>query len=599
MKLIAPYDTASLRTPKIAGAVALAAILATSLYVYRGTFAGFFVQDDYGWLASSRFQSLSDYGKVFFRFNPALTYRPLSQETFFFLGQKIFGLWPPGYHLFSVLFHSLSAVLLYVLARRFCPVLPSLVGTLFFTLHSAHFRSVFWISALPEPMALAFILSSFLLFIRFDRRDDRAAWILSVVAMGLAMMSKESALTLPLVLAAYSLFYSRSRLPWTLPFFAISGLYAMLRIVSVPLAQYPLVFGSELLDNISAYFAWAAGFSQTLLVLRLGQNARYWYPVAAVGFVVAVALALALARNRRTAAFAAIWFVIALQPVLYFRQHIDHYYLVPALAALALLIAAALPEPRAARDWRALLPAAVIVCYTLWFAPVSIRLEGRWWNQRTMTGKRILDQMQAADRRFPAGRIAYVFGFTEPEFGVLQRDAAFKAFGFSPTRYALVGLNDDVPGHIRRLQRNGGIQEYFCFVHSGDRLLNLTGEFRRRSLEFLSPAYLERIVEEEVRRQQIPPASRLRVSPAEIRRGVDTIILEVADLDAEAIDLMYTLDGRPRAPVINWRLDPDRKARVFVSSSTVPGVYHFVAVRDSTDPDPARWYPVDLDVTVR
>ncbi len=585
---------------RIAEAVALAAVLAATLYVYRGAFTGFFVQDDYGWLASSRFHSLSEYGKVFCKFNPALTYRPLSQETFFFLGQKIFGLWPPGYHLVSVLFHLMSVVLVYVLARRFCPIFPSLVATFFFAMHSALHRSVYWISALPEPMALVFILSSFLLFIRFDRRNDRAAWILSVGAMGLAMMSKESALTLPLVLAAYSFFFSRSRLPWTLPFFAISGLYTALRVISVPLAQYPLAFGRELLGNMAAYFSWAAGFSQTLLIVKLGQNARGWYPVVAAGFILAVALALALARNRRVAVFAAAWFIIALQPVLYFRQHIDPYYLAPALAALALLIAAALPESRTARDWRALLPAALIVCYTLWFAPVSVRLEGRWWNERTMTGKRVLDQMPAVDRQFPAGHIAYIFGFTEGQFGVLQRDAGFKAFGFSPSRYVLVGLNHEVPAHIRRLQQTGGIREYFCFFYSDSGFLNLTREFRRKPLDFLSPVSLQQIAEETVREpQRISAAARLRVNSAEMRRGRDTMILEVTGLDADEIDLVYTLNGKPMPPVINWRLDPDRKARVFVSTSTLPGIYRFVGVRDSTDPDPNRWYPADICVTVR
>jgi hypothetical protein len=89
------------------------------------------------------------------------------------------------------------------------------------------------------------------------------------------------------------------------------------------------------------------------------------------------------------------------------------------------------------------------------------------------------------------------------------------------------------------------------------------------------------------------------VSPAEILRGRDTMILCVTDLDADEIDLKYTLDGKIMPPVVNWRLDPDRKARVFVSNSTLPGVYHLVAVRDSADPDPGRWHPVDLYVTVR
>ena len=155
-----------------------------------------------------------------------------------------------------------------------------------------------------------------------------------------------------------------------------------LRLVSVPVAQYPLVFGKGMLDNLAAFLAWSAGFSQTLLTVKLGLDAGATYPTLQPGLFWLPPFGLA--RDRRLAVFAAIWFIIALQPVLYFWQHIDAYYLAPALSALAILIAATLPEPCGIRDWRALLPAAAIVCYTLWLAPVSVRLEGRWWNERAM-----------------------------------------------------------------------------------------------------------------------------------------------------------------------------------------------------------------------
>jgi hypothetical protein len=585
------------RGRRLVEGAALALILGVAFYIYREAFAGFFVQDDYGWLASSRFRSLSEYLPIFFRFNPALTYRPLSQETFFFLGQKIFGLWAPGFHLVSVCFHLLSSILVYLLARKFCPVLPSLVGSFFFAAHSAHFRSVYWISAIPEPMSLTFMLLSCVLF---DRRNDRAAWLLSIASMGGAMMSKESALALPLVLAAYCLFFSRARVPWTLPFFGISGLYTVLRFVSIPVAQYPLVFGRELIGNVAAYLAWAAGFTQTLLAVKLGRDAQASYPGVAIAFVIVIAVMLLLARDRRVGFFSLSWFVIALQPVLYFRQHIEPYYLAPALAALALLIASALPRPSGLRDWRALLPASAIIGCALWFAPAGARLEGRWWNERALTGKRILELLPQVENWLPAGHIAYVFGFTESDFGVLQKDAALKAFGYPPTRYLLIGLNPDTPGQIRTLAKSGSIRAYYCLLYSRGQMFNVTREFRRQPLDFLSPASLAKIAD------RISPGPlqaggqvRLLVSPAEIHRGRDRMSLKVVNLDAARIDLMYTLDGRKMPPVMNWWLDSDHEASVFVDRSTPPGVYHFLAVRDSAHPDPGLWCPVEVSVAVR
>src|SRR5436309_12185074 len=49
--------------------VGLVAVLGIAVWIYRGAFHGYFVQDDYGWLETSRFQSLGDYFRIFFRFN--------------------------------------------------------------------------------------------------------------------------------------------------------------------------------------------------------------------------------------------------------------------------------------------------------------------------------------------------------------------------------------------------------------------------------------------------------------------------------------------------------------------------------------------------
>ncbi|NWG14863.1 MAG: glycosyltransferase family 39 protein [Acidobacteria bacterium] len=561
---------------------ALVVVLLAALYVYRGAFQGFFVQDDYGWLESTRFSSFREYAGIFFRFNPALSYRPLSQETFFFLAQKVFGMWPPGFHLVSVLVHLLAVLLVFLISRRFCPVAPSLAGTFFFALHSAQMRSVYWISAIAEPMALVFILTSILFFIRYDRGNDRRAYFFSLPAMGLGMMSKESTLTLPVVLALYSIFYSRRRILSTLPFFAVSGLYAVLRMTSkaVGAAPYPLTFGPEALGNLASYFTWAAGFTDTLLGVKLGREPASCYPVIAVAFALAVALLVWSARDRKPAGFALLWFAVALQPILYFWKHIDPYYLAPALAALALLIAASLPEPRGILDWKGILPAAALAGYVLWFAPPSIRLEGQWWNERAMVGKRILDQMPAVDRQVPDDRIAYIFGLTDLDLGILQNDAAFKAFGFSITKYILMGVDPETPRQIRTLQAGAGLWDYYCFLYARGTLFNMTEEFRRNPQNFLNPV-------------------GLRVTPAEIQSGMDTMTVEAVNFDAGFIDLMYTLDGKPMPPVTYWKLDPDHRARVFVDGSTPKGLYHFVALRDSDYPDDSRWYPIDVRVVVR
>src|SRR5262245_66230551 len=102
MELVKSSDLLAERRREIAG---LALVLAVSFAIYSGTLRGFFVQDDFGWLESSRFTSVAEYARSFFRFNSSMTYRPLSQETLFWLGQKAFGLWPAGFHWISLGLH--------------------------------------------------------------------------------------------------------------------------------------------------------------------------------------------------------------------------------------------------------------------------------------------------------------------------------------------------------------------------------------------------------------------------------------------------------------------------------------------------------------
>ena len=565
----------------------LAVILVITIAIYKEAFRGFFVQDDFGWLESSRFNNLREYAECFFRFNPASSYRPLSQEGFFFAGQKIFGMWPPGFHLVSITLHLVGATLVYVLLRGFFSVIPCLVGTLFFAVHNAHLWAIFWISALPEPLALVFYLSAVLLFIRFDRKNSRWAYVFSLAAMGLGMMSKESILTLPLVLAAYCSFFSRRRIVWTAPFFLLSGLYFVLRATSsaVKAAPYPLTFGWEALQNLLAYLSWTAGFSETLLKLRLKWDLSESYPLLAAVFVMIVVLLISHSENKRVAVFSAVWFVVALQPVLYFSQHIFGYYLAPALPAVSLIIASAVPATISRWNPKHLILFSGIVFLSLWTSYASVTREGQWWNARTFLARDILSKMPAVDRQVPKDKVAYIIGFGPEEFGVLQNDAAFKAYGFSPERFIQVGLNEQSAREIKALKESGGINDYYCFYYSFTEFVNMTAEFRQDPRPFLEP------------RPQ--PPMELEVNTRELTRGKDSLTLKVYYFDGPAIDILYLIDGKPMPPITQWALSEDRTTTVPVSETTPKGLYHFKAIRDSRNPSLLAWVPVQVQVVVK
>lgn len=343
-------------------------------------------------------------------------------------------------------------------------------------------------------------------------------------------------------------------------------------------APYPLTFGHAAWENLQAYLSWACGLTETMLKVKLGWPPQDMYGRVAIAFVLVAAALLLLARRRKLAALALLWFGFALQPVLYFWQHIDPYYLAPSLAGFSILIAAVSPESLSRKTLLRWAPALLVLGFTAWTATASVKLEGRWWNRRTLVGHAILDRMPEVDRQVPPGRIAYIFGFSENEFGILMKDAALKALGYPPDRFILCGLDPDTPRQIMNLAKHGGLVDYYCFVYRDGEFTNSTPVFRRHPEYFLNPVGLE-------------------VSPLEVQAGRDTLTLRVINLKVKAIDVSYTLNGEVMPPIDYWPIDANCTATLPVDSSTKKGIYHFTAIRDAEKRD--AWCPVDVQVVVR
>jgi hypothetical protein len=579
---------------------ALAVVLGLTAYLYRSTLSGFFLQDDFGWLYESRFATFREYLACFFRFSSALAYRPLSQETFFLVGQKLFGLQPLGYHVGSLVVHLAGVSVLYALLRQFAGKIPSWAACLFYALHPAHSRSIGWISAVAEPMALMFYVTAMLYFVRYDRERRVGFLLLSLGAMLLGLMSKESILTVPLVFAAYCLIFAPRRILFALPHFAIAGGYAVARALShsVGPAPYPLTFGREAWQNLLSYMSWAVGFTESLLQQKLHWDAQRAYPWLALVLFAVVAIALLLARERRVALFALVWFCVALQPVLYFSQHIFPYYLAPALAGLSLLLATALEGLSQRNRWCSLAAAVGLVVFSFWACRAITKTEVRWWNEFSRVGQRILQRMPALEKSVPAGKQAYIFGLGEDEFGAMQNDAALKAFGHSPARFILVGLDRETSSQIRALKRNSGLSDYYCFVYSNGDFADWTEYFRRdpEPILLIRPAdYLENLY----RSRYSTSAVRLTANKTSVIAGRDTLELRLIGLDVPAIDVLYTFERRLMPPVLSWKVESDRTLRVRVDASTPRGWYHYRAIRDSRSKDPDGWMPVNVGILVQ
>ena len=178
-------------------AVAALAGLALLLYAYRGLAERPFVADDYQWLLNVRGLGLGQVVRAAFDAGAqSHFYRPLIW-LLFWRQLQLFGLEPRGYHQVSLALHVLNAVLLATLAWRLgAGRWSGLLAAIFALLHPAPFEAIVWISAQSELLAAGLLLAMLHLW----RWPSRFAPLLATVALGLALLAKESAVIgLPLL----------------------------------------------------------------------------------------------------------------------------------------------------------------------------------------------------------------------------------------------------------------------------------------------------------------------------------------------------------------------------------------------------------------
>jgi len=143
-------------------------------------------------------------------------YAPLPR-VFFWLEYQLFHNNAYGWHLFSTLLHTGCAVLVWLLAWRLTrrPAL-ALVAGLFFASLPAHVPVVGQVSAQADLWAALFCLASAVTFLyarqaplagegatELDARRARQFYVASIVFYGLALLSKQEAIALPLALLAF------------------------------------------------------------------------------------------------------------------------------------------------------------------------------------------------------------------------------------------------------------------------------------------------------------------------------------------------------------------------------------------------------------
>ena len=173
----------------------------------------------------------------------APSFRPL-RTTFYALLYTLDGQPEPQpwiFHLASVVWHSLAAVLLFSVALLFfqrmegadsvaARIAALLIG-LGYTLNPVVSEAVCWVKCLDDLMAAVFVFASLRCLLRWS--GGARGYLAAVVFYFLADLSKESAV--PFAVGAFFIFVGFHKLPWqraaklTVPFLAAAAVYVVYR----------------------------------------------------------------------------------------------------------------------------------------------------------------------------------------------------------------------------------------------------------------------------------------------------------------------------------------------------------------------------------
>jgi protein O-mannosyl-transferase len=341
-------------------------------------------------------------------------YRPLMTFAYL-LCFEAFGASAFAFHLLNLVLHLGVVLLVYsVTARLFRDRNTGLVAALIFALHPVHSESVDWIAALTDIELAIFFLAGFWFYLRLPRfadgrpgRDWLGAQAGVLICLALAMLSKEQALTLPVLFVIFEHFYRDDRGETRLeekiaryaPAWMLVPIYFAVRLHFLgTLAPADSVRpGLSLEDSILS--AGALLFQYVAKMLWPARLCAYYVfplswtvllPKVLGGMVVAIAGAALFAfwwRRERLVSFGAVWFLITLLPVLDVRvmpiaAFAERYLYLPSVGFCWILAWGALWlwNQAAVRGpvWRAALASAAVALALL--ATVRIVLRNRDWH---------------------------------------------------------------------------------------------------------------------------------------------------------------------------------------------------------------------------
>jgi tetratricopeptide (TPR) repeat protein len=360
-------------------------------------------------------------------------YRPLVTASYA-LDAQWSGVRPLGYHLTNVALHVAASCLLLALLRRLALGRgAALAGAMVFAVHPALAPAVAWIPGRNDSLLAVFVLGAWLLFLRDRARPSWGARAGHLALFALALLTKETAVVLPLVCLAHVALlepqaWARLRRPAALTGFAAAwGALVCARLLVHPgggaATARDLAANLPLLEMSLG----ALVLPVRPTVLAVVGDLPLWPGVVAL-FGLAAATRLVAGVRLRVVALGAAVFVLFLAPSLAVPGTLvlGHRLYLPAcgvLLVIAEIVRALALEPRVLAAW------AGVTVATL--ALLTVAFEGAYRDRRSFAREAVAGSPGSALAHFCLGQSLQLDGDDD---GALAEYRAALAIG--PTEVA-------------------------------------------------------------------------------------------------------------------------------------------------------------------
>lgn len=257
-------------------------------------------------------------------------YRPL-QSLSFELDYHLWGLNPFGFHLTNLLLHTGCALVVYFLFSLIFPASRAipLISALLFLVHPIQTEAVTYISGRADSQASLFILLSIFFYLKTSLKTqpkNNLFLLASTVSFILALLSKETALILPLLILLFNLSFPQGSKRHYWPYFLVALVYILLRSTVLNFLQRPLFLSDanlylRLLTSAKT-FALYLGLFFLPFNLHMERSLPYVSSIldkdvlfSLILLMLLIILILRSYKSSKLCFFAGIWFFLTLLPV--------------------------------------------------------------------------------------------------------------------------------------------------------------------------------------------------------------------------------------------------------------------------------------------